>query len=259
VVSGIRFRARGTAHRGISRLDIEISPTIFSPDVDWVYETSLTSFSQGVNWVYELDSLLRSASATKINVTINIIVRPEHSDRVAEIDDFKLALEDVGRLIVYNELLVRPESLQLEYCLDYDHDGTFVEMADCRTMAAKHLRGQKKIYPAILRSCKQVCYEAVQLIYTSNVFEADAGWAGWKWTRDFVACIGEEQAREVRQLVVSMDDYNDDYDGEIQRATWRERFDFELAASLTGIRKLEIRIDTGAFERPYDWIYHVDF
>jgi hypothetical protein len=123
---------------------------------------------------------------------------------------------------------------------------------------AKHLRVTKTLSPAILRSCKQVYYEAFPILYGANYFKSDSYLGEKRWTGDFLRCIGKERAKDVRHLVIPMHEHSDRYENKAVRATSRGHFEFKLMAGLTGMHTLELEFGTWVLERPIDWIHLID-
>jgi hypothetical protein len=160
--------------------------------------------------------------------------------------------------MVHHELLVRPEPIEFGYAPAYDLDGTSVWRPDPIVVQAKHLRVTKTLSPAILRSCKQVYYEAFPILYGANYFKSDSYLGEKRWTGDFLRCIGKERAKDVRHLVIPMHEHSDRYENNAVRATSRGHFVFKLMAGLTGMHTLELEFGTWVLERPIDWIHLID-
>jgi hypothetical protein len=115
------------------------------------------------------------------------------------------------RLEIYDLLLVSP--------LDRDQKTSWAI-----TKAYKKITVQVNV----LRTCKQVYYEAVSILYSRNLFRI----ASPKESLEFISQIGPANAKNIRSMFIAV--YNT-----VGLAEWMKFFDV-LVEQVTGLRSLEL-------------------
>jgi hypothetical protein len=127
------------------------------------------------------------------------------------------------RLLIYAELLARPEPIHFLYV---NRDGLKVKSSYAdTTFRARHTRLTKSIFPAILETCKQVYSEAMPVLYMSNAFKYEPeayGYGNPHWIHNVLRCVGYEHAKFSKRLVISMWKYLEFNENNMARATWRD-------------------------------------